>query len=180
MRTEFIQRQKPKRLSPKRLAPANTAWASGQLADYTLPSLLATGTPGRQVSHPGRSARMPWYNLIPTICTSPLNLLPGLKPPRRRFHLRPFQSGSGPPPPPPVPTITGATISIDGSFRFAFTNTTGKHLHGPCHHKCGHPLTNWTVLGAVTEAPAASGQYHFVDPGAGTNLDERHYIVRWP
>jgi hypothetical protein len=88
--------------------------------------------------------------------------------------------GSGPPPPPPTPAITGATISSDGTFQLAFTNTPGNTFTVLATTNMALPLASWSVLGTAVESPSVSGKYQFVDPGVGTNFDRRHYIVRWP
>lgn len=88
--------------------------------------------------------------------------------------------GSGPPPPPPAPTLTGTSIAADGTFSFAFTNTPGNTFSILATTNISLPLASWTKVASVTDSPAGSGIYSFVDAGARTNSDQRHYIVRWP
>lgn len=87
--------------------------------------------------------------------------------------------GSGPPPA-TAPTITATTIATDGSFRFTFTNAAGNTFTVLGTTNIALPIADWNVLGTATEIPAGSGMYQFVDAGAGTNLNQRHYIVRSP
>jgi hypothetical protein len=82
--------------------------------------------------------------------------------------------GIGAPPPPPAPTLTGAAIASDGSFSFTFTNAPGNTFSVLSTTDLSLPLTNWAVLGSVTDVPGGSGNYKFVDAGAGTNSAQRH------
>jgi hypothetical protein len=65
----------------------------------------------------------------------------------------------------------------DGSFQFDFTNIPGLEFSVFRSTNLLLPLSNWTLLGPVTEQPP--GQFHFVDPPA--ELDgPRLYRVRTP
>jgi hypothetical protein len=162
------------------LSPADTAWASGQLADYATLTYADWNT---WCAHfpPGTIGQ----NAVVHLITDDIYL--SLKftfwseaASGGGFSYERSTPGSGPPPPPPAPIITGAAISVDGSFHFAFTNMPGNTFTILATTNVTLPLTNWTVLGTASEFPAASGHYQFVDPGASTNSNQRHYIVRSP
>lgn len=84
------------------------------------------------------------------------------------------------PPPPATPTLINPTMSGNGSFQLAFTNAPGYTFTVLGTTNLSLTITNWTVLGQVTDAPPGSGSYHFTDPGAGTNHVRRFYRVKWP
>ena len=71
----------------------------------------------------------------------------------------------------------------NGTFQFAFTNTSGgtnmneNSVTVLATTNLLLPLSNWTVLGAVTDSPP--GQFQFSDPQA-TNRPLRFYRVRSP
>ncbi len=73
--------------------------------------------------------------------------------------------------------LTNPTVLANGSFQFAFTNTPGVAFSALAATNLSQPLTNWTVLGGVTESPA--GHFQFTDPQA-TNFPQRFYSVHSP
>lgn len=160
-------------------SPADTEWASGQLVDYA--TLSYTNWDVWAAHFPPDSVGV---EAVVHLISDDIYL--SLKfsswssgGTGGGFSYDRSTPGPGPPPPPSVSAITGATISPDGSFRFAYTNTPGNTFIVLATTNLAIPLANWFVVGTATETPAASGQYQFVDPGAGTNFDRRHYIVRW-
>jgi len=80
------------------------------------------------------------------------------------FELRPAAS--------PIRLLARTT---NGGFLFTLTNLPGASLTVLAATNPSAPLSNWSVLGAVSE-PAA-GQFQFADP---TNLPLRFYRVRSP
>ncbi len=79
--------------------------------------------------------------------------------------------------PPPAPSLTSVTVLGNGSFRLSFTNTPGYTFTVLGATNIALALSNWTVLGSVTDAPA--GSYQFTDSTAPANT-RRCYLVRWP
>jgi hypothetical protein len=81
----------------------------------------------------------------------------------------------------PVPTastLTGATTLNNGSFQFGFANNTVGALFGVlATTNLALPMTNWTVLGGVTEI--ALGQFQFIDAEA-VLYPQRFYWVYSP
>ncbi len=75
------------------------------------------------------------------------------------------------------PVLTKPLILPDGSFQFAFTNTPGVPFEVLMTTNLALPLTNWTVLGSVTEV--STGKFQFTDSQA-TNSFRRFYRVRSP
>ena len=65
----------------------------------------------------------------------------------------------------------------NGVFEFGFTATPGASFTVVTATDLSLALTNWAVLGAVTEI--SSGKYQFADPDA-TNNPQRFYRVRSP
>ena len=63
----------------------------------------------------------------------------------------------------------------DGAFQFGFTNTSGVSFSALTTTNLALPLTNWTLLGNVTEI--AHGQFQFTDPEA-LNYPQRFYRIR--
>jgi hypothetical protein len=78
--------------------------------------------------------------------------------------------------PPPI-ILTGEAKLLNGAFQFAFTNTPGGTNTVLTTTNLLLPLTNWTVLGTVTDSPP--GQFQFTDPQA-INHPLRFYRVRLP
>jgi hypothetical protein len=77
-----------------------------------------------------------------------------------------------------VPIIlTGATVLLNGAFRFDFTNTPGASFTALSTTSLSLPLTNWTVLGSPTNV--ALGLFQFTDLQA-TNSPRRFYGIRSP
>jgi sugar lactone lactonase YvrE len=66
------------------------------------------------------------------------------------------------------------TTSI-GTFQFAFADNPGLAFTALGTTNASKSLTNWTMLGAVTEV--SPGQYQFSDPQA-TNTGQRFYRIR--
>jgi sugar lactone lactonase YvrE len=65
----------------------------------------------------------------------------------------------------------------DGSIQFAFTNSIGAAFSVLATTNLNLSLSNWTVLGGVTEV--SLGQFQFTDPQA-TNNPQRFYRIRSP
>jgi hypothetical protein len=76
-----------------------------------------------------------------------------------------------------TPVITSAARLPGGAFQFAFTYTPGVACAALAATNPGLPLSNWSVLGGITETPA--GQFQFTDPQAA-NLPQRYYRFRSP
>jgi hypothetical protein len=79
-----------------------------------------------------------------------------------------------PPPAANLLTLRGPTGS---AFGFAFASTPGATFTVLGTTNLALPLTNWSLLGPVTETPP--GQFQFIDP-ASTDLPRRFYKLRWP
>ncbi|MBC8094828.1 MAG: autotransporter-associated beta strand repeat-containing protein [Akkermansiaceae bacterium] len=75
------------------------------------------------------------------------------------------------------PLITSPRRLGNGAFQFAFTNANGASFSVLTATNLSLPLTNWTILGPVTET--SPGQFQFTDPTA-TNSPRRFYRVRSP
>ena len=75
------------------------------------------------------------------------------------------------------PNLTGMSFSGNGGFGFQFTNLAGASFTALASTNLTLPLSNWTVLGPITDSPP--GQYHFSDPQS-TNNPHRFYRVRSP
>jgi len=81
----------------------------------------------------------------------------------------------------PSATILNSPVAAPGAgFRFSFTNTPSLAFTVITATNVQLPLSNWTVLGSVTDSPAGSGAYQFLAPGALTNARRAFYRVRWP
>lgn len=163
------------------LSPADTGWATGQLADYATLTYTDWNSWSAH-SPPSTVGQNVVVHLISddiylslTFTTWGIGSIGG-----GAFSYTRSTPGAGPPPPPPAPTLTDAAIAADGTFSFTFTNTPGNTFSVLASTNISLPLTSWSVVGSVTDAPATSGMYKFVDTGAGTNSDQRHYTVRWP
>ena len=78
-------------------------------------------------------------------------------------------------PAPPAIILTGARVLSGGALQFGFTNTPGVSFSVLATTNLSLPLTNWTMLGGVTEI--SPGQFQFTDPQA-TNYPQRFYRVR--
>ena len=82
--------------------------------------------------------------------------------------------------PTPTPiTVIGATMQPDGSFQFAFSNTSGLNFSVLATTNVALSFSNWTMLGIAIETPPGSGQFQFTDPQA-TNDPQRFYRIRSP
>jgi len=75
------------------------------------------------------------------------------------------------------PVIGPAKKLPNGSFQFALTNSVGALFQVLATTNPALPLSEWTVLGGVTEV--SPGQFQFTDPQA-TNDPRRFYRVRSP
>jgi alpha-tubulin suppressor-like RCC1 family protein len=73
--------------------------------------------------------------------------------------------------------LAGVKMGGSGGFQISFTNNLGSRFSMLMSTNPAAPLTNWTVLGTVTEP--APGQFQFTDTGAGTG-PARFYCVRSP
>ena len=79
-------------------------------------------------------------------------------------------------PPPPLPRLSDLTRLGGGGFQFAFTNATGVVYSVLASTNISVPLSNWSVLGPMLEAPP--GHFQFTD--TDTNPIMRYYKVRAP
>jgi len=77
----------------------------------------------------------------------------------------------------PVIVLSNPTLLPDGSFQFDFTNIPGMGFSVFRSTNLSSPLSNWTLLGPVTEEPP--GQFRFIDAPAD-NGGPRLYRVRSP
>jgi len=77
---------------------------------------------------------------------------------------------------PPI-ILANATKLAGGAFQFSFTNTPGVSFTALAAANAALPLSNWTVLGAVTEV--SPGHFEFTDAQAAANK-QRFYRVRSP
>ena len=73
--------------------------------------------------------------------------------------------------------LTGATVNVGGALQLNFTNTPGATFTALTATNPILPLTNWTVLGSVTEV--SPGQFQYNCPPA-TNIPGSFYSVRSP
>jgi hypothetical protein len=73
--------------------------------------------------------------------------------------------------------LTGVKAQTSGSLQFAFTNITGAIFSARTSTNLVLPLTNWKVLGSVTEV--SPGHFQFTDPQAA-NSPQRFYRVSAP
>jgi hypothetical protein len=73
--------------------------------------------------------------------------------------------------------LTSATLLPDGGFQVLFTNTPNKGFTALFTTDLTLPLSDWTVLGPVTES--APGQYQFTDLQA-VDSPNRFYRVSSP
>jgi len=155
------------------LSPRNTAWAYGQLTHYA--SLTYTDWQTWNGSSP---PSMVGKDAVVHLTAEDIYL-------SIRFtswggngggfsYLRSTPAPSAP------PTLAGLTLSNNGAFQLTFTNTPGLTFAVLGATNLSLSLTDWPVLGLVTDAPSGSGCYRFADPGAGTNRPQRFYRVRWP
>ena len=76
-------------------------------------------------------------------------------------------------------SLTGTPLSAGGAFQLSFTNLTGLGFTALSTTNLAVPLTNWTVLGPVSETPAGSGNYQFNDT-QNTNRATQFYRVSSP
>jgi hypothetical protein len=80
----------------------------------------------------------------------------------------------------PIPTATTLTDAkrlSDGSFQFSFTNSPGAVFGALATTSIALPLSNWMVLGGVTEI--SPGRFQFTD-SAATNRALQFYGIRAP
>jgi hypothetical protein len=73
--------------------------------------------------------------------------------------------------------LTSPTKPPEGAFQFNFVNTPGVGFTALCTTNLSLPMSDWTVLGSVTEVSA--GQFQFTDLQA-TNSPQCFYRVRSP
>lgn len=74
-------------------------------------------------------------------------------------------------------TLTNPEILPGGAFQFSFAYTVGTSFSALGSTNLLLPLSNWTVLGSVTEI--WPGHFQFTDPQA-TNFGQRFYRLRSP
>ena len=98
------------------------------------------------------------------------------RPATGNWDIGPYQYQCPPPATPPI-ILTNAAKLTNGAFQFAFTNTPGGTNTVLATTNLLLPLTNWTVLGTVTDI--TPGQFQFTDQQA-TNRPLRFYRVRSP
>lgn len=80
--------------------------------------------------------------------------------------------------PPALAAMPLQTLESSGSgFHFAMTNTPGTSFTVLCSTNVSLPLSQWTVLGSMVEAP--TGRFQFTDPAA-TNRPATFYRLRSP
>ncbi|HEX5222611.1 MAG TPA: kelch repeat-containing protein [Verrucomicrobiae bacterium] len=72
------------------------------------------------------------------------------------------------------PVLTDVQFAA-GAFQFSFTNNPGAGFSVLASTNLALPLSNWTIMGGVTEI--SSGRFQFRDPNA-TNFPRRFYQVR--
>lgn len=83
-------------------------------------------------------------------------------------------------PPPPAAPGLNSSVSAGGSFQLSFTNAPNYTFTILCTTNLFLAVSNWTVLGQVTDSPPGSGSYQFADSGTVTNQLPRFYRVSWP
>lgn len=83
-------------------------------------------------------------------------------------------------PPPAVPVLINAGLTNGNSFQFIFTNAPGYTFTVLGTTNIAQTLSNWTVLGQVTNVTSGSSFYQFIETGAVTNRPRRFYRVTWP
>jgi hypothetical protein len=79
--------------------------------------------------------------------------------------------------PPPISSQLHNLIISNGQFGFALTNFAGHTFSVLAATNVALPLSNWTVIGAVTEGPP--GRFKFTDTNA-TASPQRYYYLRRP
>jgi N-acetylneuraminic acid mutarotase len=78
----------------------------------------------------------------------------------------------------PTPIVlTSLTKLPGGAFSFSFTNYPGYSFTALASTNVSLPLSNWTVLGSISEV--STGRFQFTDLQA-TNNSKRFYRARWP
>lgn len=75
--------------------------------------------------------------------------------------------------------ISSAELFGDGTFQLSFSNVTGGSFSVLASTNLVLPISNWPLVGPVTETPPGSGQFQFTDAQA-TNHPQRFYRVRSP
>jgi hypothetical protein len=78
----------------------------------------------------------------------------------------------------PAPAMIANLVKLtNGAFQFAFRSTPSMSFTALATTNMSLPLSNWTVLGGVTEI--LPGWFQFADPQA-TNTPKRFYRIRSP
>jgi hypothetical protein len=156
-------------------SPADTEWAYGTLTNYAL--LTYTNWAGCSGHNP-RS--MVGQDAVVHLISDNIYLLV-------RFTYWGTQSSGGfsylrstPAPPSPAPPQLSQCSLAGQGLQFEFTNTPGFTFTVLGSTNVLLPITNWLVLGTVTDTPSGSGFYRYTDVGIITNADRRCYRVRWP
>ncbi|HEY4414858.1 MAG TPA: hemoblobin-interacting domain-containing protein [Verrucomicrobiae bacterium] len=78
-----------------------------------------------------------------------------------------------------VPQLSGSLVTANGQFKLAFTSAAGLSFSVRSTNDLTAPKTTWPIIGTVTNNPAGSGQYQFIDSNAKTN-SARFYILSQP
>ncbi len=154
-------------------SPADTEWAYGALSDYA--TLTYTNWQGWNGKNPTNSIGRP----------AVLHLISDNIYLSVEFTAWGSQGAGGfsyvrSTPAPPAPPQLSRCSLVGQALQFEFTNTPGYTFTVLASTNVALSVTNWIVLGAVTDTPAGSGHYIFTDPGATTNSAHRCYQVRWP
>jgi hypothetical protein len=160
-------------------SPAGTEWANGTTANYASLSYTNWNTWAKNVN-PGPPSTV-GVNAVVHLISDDIYI-------DVKFTSWPVGAGfsyirSTPnvtPPPPAQPALNGSALPGNGSFQLTFTNTPDYTFTVLGTTNLSLSLTDWPVLGQVTDAPPGSGLYQFTDSGAGTNQTQRFYRVRWP
>lgn len=156
-------------------SPSNTEWANGTTANYAALSYSDWNTWAKTLN--GGPPNTVGTNAVVHLISEDIYL-------DLQFTSWPLGGGfsyiRSTPSPPEPPSLIGPALSSDGTLRLAFTNTPGYLFTIMGSTDPSLPLTDWSVLGQAAYDLAGPGSYQFTDIGAGTNLTQRFYRVRWP
>ncbi|HWW00590.1 MAG TPA: hypothetical protein VNZ64_12905 [Candidatus Acidoferrum sp.] len=156
-------------------SPADTEWAYGTLANYA--SLTYTNWQGWNSKTPTNTIGLAavLHLISDNIYLSVEFTSWGSRGAGGFSYLR-----STPAPPAPAPPQLSRCSLAGQGLQFEFTNTPGFTFTVLGSTNVLLPITNWLLLGTVTDTPPGSGLYRFTDAGTITNADRRCYRVRWP
>lgn len=156
-------------------SPADTEWSYGTLTNYA--SLTYTNWQGWNGKNPTNSiGRAAVVHLISdNIYLSVEFTSWGSQGAGGFSYLR---STPAPPAPPP-PLLSHCSVTGRG-LQFDFTNSPGFTFTVLESTNVSLPISNWLVLGTVTDSPVGSGLYRVIDQGAITNTERKCYRLRWP